>query len=124
MAPIALLAELGVNVSIGTNNIQNAFTPLGRPSPISVAWLAGLACHLGKPAEHRWLLDTITVNPARLIGHHAWGLAGGRPADLVVLDGDIDALLASAPTVLGAVHAGRFRATSRPRRRLSDDDVS
>lgn len=116
LTTVALLAERGVTVSLGTNNTQNAFTPLGRPSPLAAAWLAGLACHLGDGAAQRRLLDSVTANPARLLGYDHWGLHPGGPAELAVLDTrDAGAPLASASSVLGTVHAGRYRPSARPR---------
>jgi cytosine deaminase len=115
LTPIGRLAARGVNVSLGTNNTQNAFTPLGRPSPLSVAWLAGLAGHLGERADRRWLMDAVTTNPARILGRSDWGLHTGAPAELAILDTrDADTAVASASSVLGAVHAGRLRPTTRP----------
>jgi cytosine deaminase len=120
LTPIALLAERGVNVCLGTNNIQNAFTPMGRPSPLTMAWLGGVACHLGEPASHQWLLDTVTSNAAAAIGYPRWDLTPGAPADMALLDtDDATAVVSSVPQVVGTVHAGRFRTAEGPRHRPS-----
>jgi cytosine/creatinine deaminase len=80
------LRMAGVNVSISTNNIVNPFTPYGHPDLLRQALLTAMAAHLGNLDQMAWLLDLITVNPARAIGLTGYGLAEGRLADLVVLD--------------------------------------
>jgi cytosine deaminase len=80
------LRAAGVNVAISTNNIVNPFTPYGHPDLLRQALIAAMAAHLGNLEQMAWLLDLITVNPARAIGLHAYGLAEGCDADLVVLD--------------------------------------
>lgn len=82
------LLAAGVNVALGNNNLQNAFTPFGSGNPLQIAWLAGLACHMGTRAEQARLLEMVTVNPARILGLEPWGLQPGARADLVVLPVD------------------------------------
>lgn len=80
------LRAAGVNVAISTNNIVNPFTPYGHPDLLRQALLTAMAAHLGNLDQMAWLLDLITVNPARAIGLDDYGLAAGCGADLVVLD--------------------------------------
>jgi cytosine/creatinine deaminase len=80
------LREAGVNVSIATNNIVNPFTPYGHPDLLRQALVTAMAAHLGNLDQMAWLLDLITINPARAIGLKDYGLAEGCRADLVVLD--------------------------------------
>jgi cytosine deaminase len=80
------LRMAGVNVSISTNNIVNPFTPYGHPDLLRQALLTAMAAHLGNLDQMAWLLDLITLNPARAIGLTDYGLAEGCLADLVVLD--------------------------------------
>jgi cytosine deaminase len=80
------LRAAGVNVSISTNNIVNPFTPYGHPDLLRQALVTAMAAHLGNLEQMAWLLDLITVNPARAIGLTDYGLAEGCRADLVVLD--------------------------------------
>ena len=80
------LREAGVNVSISTNNIVNPFTPYGHPDLLRQALVTAMAAHLGNLDQMAWLLDLITINPARAIGLKDYGLAEGCRADLVVLD--------------------------------------
>lgn len=80
------LREAGVNVAVSTNNVVNPFTPYGHPDLLRQALVAAMAAHLGNLDQMGWLLDLVTVNPARMIGLDDHGLAEGCRADLVVLD--------------------------------------
>jgi cytosine/creatinine deaminase len=80
------LRAAGVNVSISTNNIVNPFTPYGHPDLLRQALVTAMAAHLGNLDQMAWLLDLITINPAKAIGLKDYGLAEGCRADLVVLD--------------------------------------
>jgi cytosine deaminase len=83
---ISELRAAGVNVSISTNNIANPFTPYGHPDLLRQALVAAMAAHLGNLEQLAWLLDLVTVNPARALGLTDYGLSPGCHADLVVLD--------------------------------------
>jgi cytosine deaminase len=80
------LREAGVNVSLSTNNIVNPFTPYGHPDLLRQALIAAMVAHLGNLEQMAWLLDLVTVNPARALGLTEYGLRPGCQADLVVLD--------------------------------------
>jgi cytosine/creatinine deaminase len=80
------LRAAGINVSISTNNIVNPFTPYGHPDLLRQALVTAMAAHLGNLDQMAWLLDLITINPAKAIGLKEYGLAEGCRADLVVLD--------------------------------------
>jgi cytosine/creatinine deaminase len=80
------LRAAGVNISISTNNVVNPFTPYGHPDLLRQALVTAMAAHLGNLDQMAWLLDLITVNPAKAIGLKNYGLAEGCRADLVVLD--------------------------------------
>jgi cytosine deaminase len=73
-------------VSISTYNIVNPFTPYGHPDLLRQALVAAMAAHLGNLEQLAWLLDLVTVNPARALGLADYGLSPGCGADLVVLD--------------------------------------
>lgn len=90
---IGELGAAGVNVSISTNNIVNPFTPYGHPDLLRQALVAAMAAHLGNLDQMAWLLELISINPARTLGLRDYGLAEGCRADLVVLDA-VDAVQA------------------------------
>jgi cytosine deaminase len=83
---IGELRAAGVNVSISTNNIANPFTPYGHPDLLRQSLIAAMAAHLGNLDQMAWLLDLVTVHPARALGLPDYGLTSGCQADLVVLD--------------------------------------
>lgn len=83
---IGELREAGVNVSISTNNIVNPFTPYGHPDLLRQSLITAMVAHLGNLEQMAWLLDLVTVNPARALGLTDYGLTAGCRADLVVLD--------------------------------------
>ncbi|MDQ0458009.1 amidohydrolase family protein [Rhizobium paknamense] len=102
VAPIHLLAEKGVTVSIATNNVLNPFTPFGDCSLLRMANLYANVAQLG-PETFSTCLDFITHHPARLMGLEAYGIAVGAQADLIVLDAedDIHALGGLAQPLMG-----------------------
>jgi cytosine deaminase len=80
------LRAAGINVAISTNNVVNPFTPYGHPDLLRQALVTAMAAHLGNLDQMAWLLDLVTINPAKAIGLQDYGLAVGCWADLVVLD--------------------------------------
>ena len=83
---IGELRDAGLNVALSTNNIVNPFTPYGHPDLLRQALVAAMTAHLGNLEQMAWLLDLVTVNPARALGLSDYGLGEGCRADLVVLD--------------------------------------
>jgi cytosine deaminase len=86
VTPIRKLRDAGVNVSLGTNNIRNGFTPYGNGDLIQIAMLAVPVGHLGGADDLPTVLPMITENPAKALGLKDYGLAVGKKADLVLLD--------------------------------------
>ena len=60
------LAEAGIRVAIGTDNVGDAFCPLGRHDPLNSLATAVLGAHLDPPYSH-WL-RSITVDAATALG--------------------------------------------------------
>lgn len=83
---IGELREAGLTIAIATNNIVNPFTPYGHPDLLRQALVAAMVAHLGNLDQLEWLLDLVTVNPARILALRNYGLQEGCQADLVVLD--------------------------------------
>jgi cytosine deaminase len=103
VAPAHRLRELGVTCSISTNNVLNPFTPFGDASLIRMANLYANVAQQGSAAGLAGCLKMITHEPARLMRLSDYGIAPGKPADLVVLDcrTDVQAIAELAPAVLG-----------------------
>src|SRR5436309_6284811 len=80
------LVDLGVNVSIGQDDVDNFYYPFGRCDPLEWAWSMAHAGGFAYPAGIETVFDMITVNGARTLGLERYGLEAGCRADLVVLD--------------------------------------
>ncbi|MFN8518836.1 MAG: amidohydrolase family protein [Chloroflexota bacterium] len=80
------LVDLGVNVSIGQDDVDNFYYPFGRCDPLEWAWSMAHAGSFAYPRGIEQVFDMITVNGARTLGLADYGLEEGKRADLVVLD--------------------------------------
>ena len=108
IAPVKRLLAAGVTVAAATNNVRNAFTPLGTAGLPLMGYLLGVAAHMGADPELRLVLDMLGAHPARILRLPDHGLAVGRRADLVIWDAERaeDIVAALAPCLL-VVKAGR-----------------
>ncbi|MGI9371767.1 MAG: amidohydrolase family protein [Hyphomicrobiales bacterium] len=61
------LVQGGVNVVFGSDNVRDAFCPIGFHDPMSALSLGALSAHLDPPYD-RWL-TTVTTNAAKVIGN-------------------------------------------------------
>ena len=86
LTPVRRLLRAGVPVALASNNIRNAFTPVGTADLAHMAFVAAVAAHMGTPDDLKALLAAITVHPARMLRLPDYGLAAGCGADLVVWD--------------------------------------
>lgn len=76
--------ELGVSVSLATDNVADPFFPYGSYDLLE-AWTLGIQVGHLAPVDD-WL-DTVTIRPARAMGLSWDGILGpGCPADFMVLD--------------------------------------
>jgi cytosine deaminase len=118
VTPAHMLLAAGVTCSLSTNNVLNPFTPYGDCSLIRIANLYANVVQIGTPADMRACLEMITVQPARLMRCDDYGIAPGRPADLIVLDCETDAqaIAEIAPAIAG-YKRGR-QSFARPASRL------
>lgn len=74
------LHEAGVPIVVGSDNVGDAFCPIGRHDPMAALNLAVLAAHLDPPL-HRWL-QAITTTAARALGRPPTHVLGARAEDL------------------------------------------
>jgi cytosine/creatinine deaminase len=86
VADANLLIGEGVNCSLSSNNILNPATPYGDCSLIRMANLYANVLQLDRPAELRECFRMLTDRSARLLNLEDYGLAVGRPADIVVIN--------------------------------------
>ncbi len=85
LAPLQRLRELGVEVTLGSNNILNPFTPYGDASLLRIANLYANTAHLARDADLAATFDMVSAAPARLLGSPA-AVAIGATADIVLVD--------------------------------------
>ncbi len=102
LAPVKRLLAAGVPVAAGTNNVRNAFTPLGTAGLPLMGYLTGVAAHMGADGELRQVLDMLTTHPARILRVADHGIAVSGRADLVVWDAE------RAEEVVSALAACRY----------------
>lgn len=108
VTPVKLLLEEGANVIVGTNNIQNPFTPFGTGDPLDVALLLAHVAQMGTLKDSETLLDMTTVHAARALGISSHGIKLYHPADLVLFDTkNIRNVLLERPKRLGVWKKGR-----------------
>ncbi len=84
LAPVKRLLSSGVTAAAATNNVRNAFTPVGNANLALMGFLLTVGAHMGSVAEQREVLRMLTEYPARLLRLPAYGFTVGSQADLVV----------------------------------------
>lgn len=101
------LQEAGVQVVVGTDNVRDAFCPLGRFDPRQSLALATLAAHLDPPFGR--YLPMITTNARAALGLAPNTVDGAAIGDLIQFDAETTADLLGgviAPVPLAAAFQG------------------
>ena len=78
------LRDAGVTVTIGADNVRDAFCPIGNHNPLTTLSLAVLGAHLDPPFEDH--LDLITTSASKALGLAPTTVDGAVPGDLLVFD--------------------------------------
>lgn len=109
------LARQGVLCSVSSNNILNAFTPMGDGQLIRMANLYANVVQQAMPDALRDTWGMFTTNSARLMRRKDYGIAVGNSADLVVVDAPdpVAAIREVAPVLMG-FKRGRRSFTRQP----------
>ncbi|MCF1710362.1 amidohydrolase family protein [Tabrizicola sp. J26] len=89
------LADAGVNVALGCDNVRDAFFPLGTHDLLAILGLAVPALHLDPPFE-RWL-PLVTTNAARAMGAAPVEIDRAGVADLILTEASNMADLLATP---------------------------
>ena len=87
-ARVRELVAAGVNVSLGQDDISDAYYAFGRNSMLEVAFLGAHLLWMMSEDDMELLYDAVTINPATAIGLKSHELAVGNVANLVVLEGE------------------------------------
>ena len=129
LAPVKRLLEAGVTVAAATNNVRNAFTPVGNANLLLMGFLLTVGAHMGTERDREEVLRMLTAHPARLLRLPECGPGLGLQADLVVWDATrLDDLVAAQAAPWVVVKRGRITVeherTVREPWRLSSTSVS
>lgn len=112
VTPAHKLLRLGVNCSLSTNNVLNPFTPYGDASLVRMANLYANVCHAGGAEDLAECFAMLTTRAARLMRREEYGVAIGRPADLVIFDcRDAQTAIAELAQPLCGLKRGRLSFT-------------
>ena len=97
------LTGLGVTCSVSSNNILNAFTPMGDGQLIRQANLYANIVQHAMPDDLRDTWGMFTTSSARLMRRDGYGIAVGNQADMVLVDAanEVNALREIAPVLMG-----------------------
>jgi cytosine deaminase len=97
------LVRQGVTCSVSSNNILNAFTPMGDGQLIRMANLYANVVQQAMPDALRDTWGMFTTQSAKLLRKADYGIAVGNPADLVLVDAPdtVAAIREIAPTLMG-----------------------
>jgi cytosine/creatinine deaminase len=109
------LTRLGVLCSVSSNNILNAFTPMGDGQLLRMANLYANVVQQAMPDALRDTWGMFTTSSARLMRRRDYGIAVGNLADLVVVDAPdpVAAIREVAPVLMG-FKRGRRSFTRQP----------
>jgi len=102
MPPLRLLAEQGVRLFSGSDNIRDAWSPFGNGDMLERAMMVAYRANFRHDADLFAAFAMATDRAAQVLGLASYGIAVGNPADLVVVD---------SPSLAEAIVA-------RPRRKL------
>ena len=86
-ARVRELIAAGVNVSLGQDDISDAYYAFGRNNMLEVAFLGAHLLWMMSEADMELIYDAITVNPAAAIGRADHQISVGNQANLVVAEG-------------------------------------
>ncbi|WOD38320.1 cytosine deaminase [Nodosilinea sp. E11] len=110
------LWQQGLNVSLGHDCVQDPWYSLGSGNMLDVASMAVHVCQMTGQAEIAACFDMITTNGAKTLAlGESYGLAVGKPANLIVLDADspYDAIRRRA-TVTHVFSHGKLLVQTKP----------
>ena len=96
-------------MAAATNNILNAFTPMGTGDLALMGYLVTAAAHMGTESDVASVLAMLTEHPARMLRLPDYGLHVGARADLVLWETErpAEVVTTMAPRCL-VVKAGRL----------------
>lgn len=113
IAPLRVLADHGVDIAAGGDNVQDPFNPMGRHDPLETASLLVIAAHMD-PLD---AFDAVSTQPVPRSASFR-GLIG-QPADFVAVPAhNVRASLALGPAARTTIRRGRVIARTTMERHL------
>jgi cytosine deaminase len=110
----ALLAA-GVNVTYASNNVRDAYRPLGNLNPIEEGLVLSYGAHMDSRKDLATLLRMSTYHGAKALDLQNYGLQPGNRADVVVLDAfSAPAVIANQAEKLFVFKNGKLVAENPP----------
>jgi len=98
MPPVKALRSLGVNIFAGSDNIRDAWAPIGNGDILDRAQIAARQQDLVSDEDLAMALDLITGASAKALRLPEYGIAIGGPADLVLIEAEnVAEAVASVP---------------------------
>ncbi len=88
LAPAKRLLAAGIPVAAATNNVQNAFTPVGNANLSLMGFLVAVGAHMGTARDLTEVFAMLTTYPARILRLPDYGLHVGARADCIVWIGE------------------------------------
>lgn len=111
IAPLGLLAEQGVEIAAGGDNIEDPFNPMGRSDPLETASLLVTASHL----DPRIAFDAVSTRP---LWHSIDDIVGSHANFLAVEATNVREAIARAPAQRTTIRNGRVVASTEVVERL------
>jgi len=110
------LWQQGLNVSLGHDDIQDPWYSLGTGSMLAVANMAVHACQMTGTAEIDACYHMVTTHGARTLHlGETYGIAVGRPANLIVLDAPSPyEVIRRQPVITHVISRGKLLAETAP----------
>jgi cytosine/creatinine deaminase len=119
------LLAAGVNVAYASNNVRDAFRPMGNFDLLEEGLVLAYGAHMDSVEELETLLKMATYNAARLMRLGGYGLQAGCQADFVVLDATSpSAAIVGQAEKLYVFKAGRLVAHNRRTSIIYDDPIA
>jgi cytosine deaminase len=117
------LLSAGVNVAFASNNVRDAYRPMGNFDLLEEGLVLAYGAHMDSVEELETLLKMCTLNPAKIMKLEHYGLEIGCRADFVVLDAYYpSAAIVNRSEKLLVFKSGRPVAVNRVINKLIKDD--
>jgi len=118
--PVDALLDAGVTVSLGQDDIVDAYYPFGQNDMLEVGFLAAHILWKTTRADLRDIYRMVTTHAAASLGLEGYGIDKGTPADLVVFDvGSVVEALQHRPVPRQVIARGRVVAETTTETTLS-----